>query len=243
MRNSTRLIPLVAAVVCLTGCGRAINRTAERRVRDALPNLIGDARDYRVHISNSAIRTIEGRLSDVSIDGDDVQLRNGLLLDNLHLDLRGVNVDTVRRRVRDVRSATFSATIGQAALEEFLAGESPQNETISDARVALGPGNRVTLAAKHSVLGIGVPFSVSGPLRLAGPQKVELDASRMSVVGIPIGGIALRFLKSRFNSALDLSALPFPLQLTGIQVSQRSLKATGSADVTAILQRSQQQHK
>src|SRR5579884_1458581 len=92
------ILLLLVLLLGLTGCTRAINRSAERRIRDSLPDLIGPARSYSVHVSGSAERTMQGRLATVTVDGDDVDLPNGLLLDQLHLDLKDVEVDTGHRQ-------------------------------------------------------------------------------------------------------------------------------------------------
>jgi hypothetical protein len=238
-RRTFLALTLLTLFPLLVGCGRAINRTAERRIRDALPNILGPARQYRVHVENSPTRTIEGRLSNVTVDGDDVQLSNGLLLDQLHLDLQDMEVDTHSHQVRKIGSARFVATIGEAGLDEFLAGESPQGDTIRKTRVSLGDRNIVTIASERVTLGVGIPFQITGPLRVAGPRRNEIDAARMVVVGIPISGMPLRFLKQRFESGLDLSQLPFPVQITSVQTTRGRLMLAGTADVTALLRNAQ----
>lgn len=226
-------------LISFAGCGRAVNRTAERRIREALPDLLGTARQYKVHVEGSAERTIGGRLSRVTVDGDDVELSNGLLLDHLHLDLQGVDYDTRRRQVRAIKEAHFQATLSSNTLDVYLAGESPPNETLRHPRVTFGAGNEVTIAAERITLGIGVPFRLTGPLRIAGPRRLEIDPTRLVVVGIPFTGAILRFLVQRFEGAGDLSPLPFPVQLTGVQTAPGTMTLSGTADVAAILKRAQ----
>ena len=73
--------------------------------------------------------------------GDDVELRNGLLLDHLRLELEGVDYDTKRRQVRSIKEARFQAVLWLSnTLDVYLAGESPPNETIRHARVTFGEG-------------------------------------------------------------------------------------------------------
>jgi hypothetical protein len=50
--------------------------------------------------------------------------------------------------------------------------------------------------------------------------------------------VPLRFLKSRFESAIDLSTLPFPIQLTEVRAAEGWLTLMGSADTEALLRRS-----
>ena len=98
-------------LISLIGCGRAVNRSVERRIRESLPDLLGSASEYRVHVSSAFTRTLQGRLADVTVDGKNVQFANGLLLDSLHLDLKGVDSDLTHRKLRHIDSAQFAASI------------------------------------------------------------------------------------------------------------------------------------
>lgn len=233
------LLLLLGFLLCMAGCGRTINRAAERRIRDALPNLLGEAKQYRVHVTSAPLQTVQGRLADVTVDGEDVQLANGLLLDRIYLDLRAVEVDTERRRVRHIRSATFTATVSEASLNVYLAGESPEDERIRNVHLTLGARNLVTLSAERLVLGEGVPFKLTGPVRLVGPQRIEIDTRHLDVIGIAIAGKPLQFLKRRFETAIDLSSLSFPVQLSGVSVMPGLMTLTGTADVETLLRRTQ----
>jgi hypothetical protein len=180
---------------------------------------------------------MQGRLSDVQVDGDDVQFANGLLLDHLHLDLKGVDYDISHHRIRGLFAAQFTARIGQNSLDVFLAGEAPEGESLKHVRVILNGEKTVTISGKRVVLGLDAPFELTGPLRVAGPKRVELDASRLKVVGIPITGILLHFLKAKFESGINLSSLPFPIQLTGVSTEAGALTITGTADAAALIER------
>lgn len=242
MRERTRRLALAALLVgvsALCGCMRTVNRTAERKIRDVLPDVLGPARQYRAHVDSAPENTVAGRLASVTIDGDDVQLPNGLLLDQIHLELKGIDLDTKAQRVRSVREARFTAMVGENSLNEFLAGEAPEGETIQKLRLSLNAG-RVTLEAERVVLGVGVPFSFTGPLRVLPSRRIELDPTRFVVVGIPITGRPLRFLKERFENSLDLSALPFPVQITAVTPTKGQLTLSGTADVAALLRRAQE---
>jgi hypothetical protein len=237
LRN--RLAALLLVCIVIAGCTRAINRSAERRIRDALPQLVGPAKDYRVHVDNEPLQTVSGHLASVDIDGEDVQLSNGLLIDRLHLMLHNVDFDMRRHVVRGVGSASFDAAFGEAAVDEFLAGEAASEGTIRKPRVRFGNNHMVTLSAERVALGLGIPFSVTGPVEIDGPQHVNLDPHHMTVVGIPISGLPLRFLKEHFEHGLDLSSLPFPLELQAISTGPGKLTLAGSADVASVLLQAQ----
>ena len=229
------------------GCGRAINRAAERRVRDALPGVLGPARAYRVHIDNDPDRTIRGRLARVLIDGEQVKLNNGLYFDALHLELRGVEVDTNSGRVRSIKATNFTATASAATFNEYLVGENFTGERLRKVRVAFAPQG-VTLSAEREVINVNVPlmgrkvdlftpFQLTGPVRIAGPRRLELDSTRLDVIGISISGAPLRFLMRRFESGFDLNALPFPVTLNQALTGQNSITLSGTADVSGLLRK------
>ena len=229
-----------------TGCGRAVNRSAERRVRDALPRLIGEAKSYKVSINNDPFKTISGALSNVAIDGDDVLLSNGFLLDHLHLDLKGVSVDTRKGVVKSIRETRFEATVGKANLDEFLAGTQVPEETLRNTRVTLDQGFvtitgireliefRVPLLNQNPVK-VTVPFTLTGVLRVAGARRVAFDPKHLTVVGLPLAGKPLAFLTDRFERAVDLNALPFPVTLSDVQIRPNGMILSGVADVSGLL--------
>ncbi len=219
-----------------------------------LPEILGSARAYRVHIDNAPQSTLRGRLANVAIDGDDVQLGNGLILDSLHLDLRGVDFDTGSRQLRSIRETRFRAIIGMVNLDEFVTGLAVEHsgknantaggmaisdEPIRNIRISAGANDMVTISADRIVLGIGIPFRLTGPIHIVPPRRVELDPKRLVVVGIPFTGQPLRLIEQSFESSVDLSALPFPVVLNEVHTAPGTLTLSGTADVSVLLERRQ----
>ncbi|MCS6775730.1 MAG: DUF2993 domain-containing protein [Chloroherpetonaceae bacterium] len=237
MQDACRVAGTLMFLLALTGCDRPVNRAAERQIRRVLPDLIGPARQYDVRVHNAWSRTLGGRLSRVEIDGHQVQITNGLVLDRLQLDLQDVRVDTRSQKVREIRAARFVATVSKPNIDEYLAGETALAENLRRPRVTIHTGNSVTLAAERVALGVGVPFSLTGPLVIAGPRRIAIDPQRMTFIGIPIWGPPLDFLKSRFETGLDLNNLPFPVTLRAIRTEPDRITLSGEADVSAVIQR------
>jgi LmeA-like phospholipid-binding len=246
MRRSlvARLLAVALAFASLalsiSGCNRTINRTAERRIREALPDAIGPAREYRVHIDSAPLRTVEGKLANVTIDGDEVRFPTGLVLDNLHIELRNVDIDAGRGRVRHIGDARFTIVVSETSLDQFIAGEAPAGETIRKTRLSLGDNNIVTVTAERvTLLNVGLPFRLTGPIRAASPTRIEIDPRRLEVAGIPFSGRVLNFFKSRIESSLDLRQFPVPVQLSSVTTQRGRIILAGSIDAEALLSRTQ----
>lgn len=238
-----RLLSL-AAIACFvwsgTGCTRVVNRTAERRIREALPDALGPAREYRVHVENAPLQSVAGKFANIAIDGDDVRFPTGILLDGLHIDLKNVDIDTGRRRVRHVGEANFTITVSDRSLDQFLAGEAPAGENIRHTRVTFGDNNTVAVTGERvTVLNVGIPFRLTGPIRAASATRVEIDPRRLDVAGIPLSGVILNFFKSRIESSLDLRQLPVPVQLASVTTQRGRMILSGSVDAEALLARAQ----
>jgi hypothetical protein len=231
------------ALLALTGCDRPVNRSAEGHIRRAMPDILGPAKKYDVRVEGGWDRTIQGRLSKVAVDGYDVQVANGLLFDHLRLDLKDVRVDTQKKRVKDIREVRFTVTISKANIDEYLAGEAGNDDTIRKARIQLNANNSVTLSAERVVLGVGVPFSLTGPIRVGGAKRIELDAQRLTFIGIPVWGPPLEWLKTHFEAAVDLAHLPFPVQLTEARTEPGHLILSGTADISALLQKAEAEYR
>src|SRR6266487_4463315 len=115
MTNHKSILHWICAAICcailIVGCGRTINRTAERKIRDALPGYIGPARVWRAHVENPPERTLRGRLSVVTIDGEGVDLKQTVTLDTLHIEMHDTEVDSGRQQLKKVGSTTFLAVV------------------------------------------------------------------------------------------------------------------------------------
>lgn len=226
---------LLVLGILLSGCTRPINRTAESRIRQALPDVLGPAKSYTVRVDSAWERTLQGKLARVSIEGEDVRFRNGLILDHLSLTLKGVEVDTDSHRLRKIRETDFTLTIGEKNLNEFIVDEVIDGESLRKIRLQLLE-NTVLIRGERVVLGVGIPFEISGSLLIKGPAIVELDTARLRVVGIPFTGRVLQFLKRRIENAVDLSQLSFPMVVNEVSVVQGRLMLTGKANPMPLIE-------
>ena len=241
MRSRTdtnwRIASAVGILVLSAGCGRVVNRTVERRIREALPRTFGPAKDYRVHVASPMGRTLRGQLGTVTVDGDDVKLASGMVLEGLNLDLKDVDVDVKQKRLREIKESRFRIVIRDSAIDRFLVGKSLRGETVKNAHITFGEGNSLTVKADRIVDGATVPVSAVGSLKIRDPQHVGVDLTSLSVVGAPVEGPELEVVRSALENAIDLSRLPLHIRLTRIGTSRGTLLLEGTADMSAAAQR------
>ena len=232
-----RALLLSGALVLIAGCGRVVNRTVERRIREALPRTFGPAKEYRVHVASPMARTLRGQLGSVTVDGDDVALPSGMVLEGLSLDLKDVDVDVKQRRLREIKESRFRIVIRDAAVDRFLASKSPRGALVRNAHVTFGAGNSLTIRADRTVRGETVPISAAGSLKIRDPQHVGVDLDKLSVVDAPVEGPELEIVRSKLDNAIDLSRLPIHISLTRIGTTDGTLVLEGTADLSATAQR------
>ena len=226
---------IISFFLVLSGCARPVNRAVERQIRRALPDLLGSAKVYHVHVDGAPGRTISGRLSHVLIEGEDIQpVGGGPLIDQLTLNMHGVVFDTKSHQLRKMESANFKAVFGQDSLNLYLVGETADNPDLTDIRLKFGSGNLVSLMGKRVTLGVGVPFQITGPLRITGAMRLELDPKHLSIIGIALPDRLTYFLKSHLEQAIDLSRIDLPIRVTAISAEPGKLILTGDVDMSKL---------
>ena len=228
---------VVLAFLCsLPGCARPINRAAERKIRDALPTYIGQARVWKAHVENAPERTVRGRLSHVTIEGEDVNARGIVQIARLRLDMRDAEVDTRRNRLKSVGETHFEATIHESALNAFLLKSDPPDDNVRLQTVRLAR-NKIIIQAAYKLLGREIGFGAEVEPRLATPKKLEFDPDRFSLLGIriPLPASVLRWIAARMTEGFDFSTLPFPVNIRAVTVESGSISLTGTADVMQSL--------
>ena len=186
---ATGAIAATAIFVLIVGCSRTINRTAERRIRDVLPNFIGPAEEWRAHIENPADRTLRGHLRTVTIDGTQVQLRQTILCNTLHIEMQNVDVDTGRHKLKAVGSTSFAATISEKNLNDYIkANAPPPGEPVHVQKVTLRAGV-MHVEGTRWLLGKAWPYTMNVEPRIANSHKVEFDPDKMTAAHnrLPMG--------------------------------------------------------
>jgi hypothetical protein len=221
------LLLLVLPLVVAAGCGRGVERIAERRVNALLPEVIGPADRYATRVRGDSPGALSrGRMRRVHVDGVGVRLSETLTVDTLVLDLDQVAVDLKARRLRGVERVTFRASVGEENLNRYLRAQRPD---IPGLRVALGP-SRATVHARPQLLGIStVPVSVDGAVTpRAGGRFLDFIPNGAQVSIVPVPAPVLRYLSEKVNPVIDLTAVRIPVRVERVEIRSGTLLLGGS---------------
>lgn len=227
-------------MLATAGCSRTINRAAERRIRDILPEVVGPARSWRAFVRSSPVNTVRGRLGDVNIEGEDVELAGIVRCSKLRLNLREVAVDTLQGELESVAATHFEAVIDESAVNDYLkANPPPADEPVRIESVRLLDG-RIYARGTRWLLGRAWPFTASVEPELVSGTRLVFDPLRITVVGlrVPLPASWLSWLARRLSDGFDFRELPFPVRIRRFDVRRGHLLIQGTADVAEILRRS-----
>lgn len=237
LRVRSALCALLILNLFGAGCGRTINRTAERKIRDALPEFIGPAKEWRAHVDNPPERTISGRLRTVTIDGDEVDMRRIVKLESLHIELRDTDVDTGQQRLKSVGLTTFKAVITEADLNEYIRRNPPPDEEPVRIKSLKLLNGKIHAEATRWALGRAWPFTSDAEPQLVSTTQLYFDPDRMTVLGltVPLPSSALKWVARRLSDGMDFSAFPFPVTILRFYVQPGRLIIEGHADIMKSL--------
>lgn len=222
-----------AAFAALVGCGHPAQETAAHKIADALPSVLGPAEHYEVQVDGDPFALARGRARAVHIQGTRVRLSPALTVDALTVDAGDVSFDRGTRRLDHIGRATFSATLTQGQLADYLGRFKP---LLPGLVVTLRPADveaRVPVAfmGLHTVAALAGRFAPDAD----DPSRLDFvaDGARVGVVPLPAGLVNVAL--DQLNPVVALTGLKVPLLVTGASVSDRRLTLTGSADLNGLV--------
>lgn len=207
---------LLVLLVLLLGVAVAADRIgvgiAEDRVAQQIASRGGQAGTPEVDITGFPFLTqaVAGRYTDVRISlsaadlGQPAGTRADVSLHGVHIPLSDVLSGSVREVPVDRVDGT--ATLSYALLAAQLGGDT-----------TLAPeGGGLRLTRSLSVLGFDFPVTATGTLTLQG-QDLVVDVADAVAAGVDVPGFVLDRAADLLDFRYPVPALPFGLQLTGVQ--------------------------
>ncbi len=218
---------LAILALSLVGCARPGEKEAEKAIVKLLPEYLGPAKRYRTQVKGKSLGAVmRGRLREVHIIGEEVQLTNELTVRELTIDAEEVAADMKTRSLKGVGKATFSARIDERPLDSMARKRRPK---LLDLKLALR-GKYVQVTVRPELFGYPtIPITVDGTLAVRGGGKsldFEPDKGRLTIVPIPEP--ILDFVAERLNPVVDLSALTVPIRIEKAEAQGGRLVLSGT---------------
>jgi hypothetical protein len=223
------LITLVVLLGLAVVADRVAVRFAENKVGDELASQAGLSGSPGVDITGFPFLTqaVAGNYHDVRISltadelGQPAGTRARVSLHGVHVPLSSVlsgSVDSV-----PVDRVDGTATLSYALLAGQLGGDSTVRRE--------GNGLRITKTVE--IAGYTLPLTAAGTVTLDGNDLV-VDVQQASGVGVDIPSFLVRRVSDLLDVRYSVPALPFGLQLTGVQPADDGVVVTVRASHTVL---------
>lgn len=215
------------AAIFLAGCSTGIIRSQiEKGIRDSLPEHIGPARKYKVHVSGSESAMMDGRINRLLIEGTGVQINDDLSVDRMSIIMDKVRFNPRTHAVKGVESTTFEAELSSETLNSFISKVKDDKYRV---KIRLYDGKAVVDAAP-GLLGIRVPVSVTGSPVIREGNKADFVADEASLSIIPLPASIINKLFKEVNPVLDMSQMKFPIIIEDITIEKDLIIVKGRAE-------------
>lgn len=168
------------------------------------------------------------------IDLQNVQLREGIVLDELHLEGGNLRVELpsgeCETRVTGDETK-IRAIMSETNLNRLVDSSLPQDAPVRSVHIGLLSG-RARISGKVLVSIVPFPFSIEAIPRIENGVRVILDC-RTATLGVDLPRAVVDILEQRLNEALslDVSALEIPIWVDEIRCEPGRLTATGRARI------------
>lgn len=234
--HGSALAPLMTAAlaaVCLMvgGCGDPIRNSVEHRIEDALPKLIGPATSYEVKVYGSQTAMLKGRLRTTHIVGREVRFHSGIIIEELVVESRGIEIDRHRQQISKVEGTDYKATIAQDVLNKHLRGN---YRHVPSLKAVLAQG-LMTVSAAPELKGLPVRISADADLLVKDKRYLILDLKKVTVAGVGTPGFAREYLETKINPVFDSASLGYDAKLDRVRIEPKRLTLEGTLDLASHL--------
>ncbi len=165
---------------------------------------------------------------------ENVQLRDDVLLDELHLDGSDIRIEQPEGEA-EASIATgetrVRAMMSEANLNRLITANLPADAPVRSLHIALLSG-RARISGKALVSILPFPFSIEATPRVQNGVRITLDC-RTATLGVDMPRSVVDILETRINDALglDLSTLDIPIWIDELRCEPGRLTAIGKARI------------
>ncbi len=185
------------------------------------------------HDVNTEPRRIEVESANIILRN--VRLRSDVLIDEIELDGKSVNVtapdsDNSKPKI-STGEICFRAMISEVNLSSLLLTNLPDNIPLKDVSFQLLTG-KVRINGQISKGFVHFPASVDAVLEIENGIRIKVDV-KVSVLGFSLVSVISEFIEGKINAhiPLDLSKLPIPVRLDEIRCEPGRLTVLGRMQI------------
>lgn len=215
----------LALVLCGNMAAKSIRSKVERGIRESLPQMIGPAKSYDVHVNAGVGSLLSSKLDSVTITGKDVFLKKKAEVEDLNVDIKGIRFDARKSSFKSARSASVKLTMRDDQMEQYLTKKYPD---FIDFKCKLSP-DKFYLQVKPQLPGFSIPVNSYGRFRISGRDAISVDLDKVTAAGLEVPGVVTKFITNRFNPVLEASE--FGLKATFTSATLEEGKAHLEADL------------
>lgn len=227
--NRKIIISLIVAFIAIGTYFYAdilVKEKIKESVDKRLQSKIGPAQSYEVGVSGSLIDLIRGKVAGLDIQGNKVKLRNGVTLDDLHVQLKGVKLDPRKAIILAIDKASFEGSLAQNELNNYVRNKHPD---ISDINIALQDGY-LTMTARPMMLRYNTIVNAQGTLEISEGDRLILNFNKVQSAGKSASESSCAYLEGAVNPVFDTRDMSFHPKLTSVTIVPGAIKLVGHFD-------------
>lgn len=177
----------------------------------------------------------------LQITGADVEIRPGLVLDDLKVTLTGLRV-TLQHQV-SAESGQFTASLSAGSLQRYLSGHIPEIGSPWNTVLKRFENPRVTVEKGGVRLTVDavLPLGLKASAELVGRGRIRdggiwLETTEIRALGIPLPAMVRDAIAEHYinRSLVDFKSMGAPVTPTAVGYTQGALLLEGTVDVSRI---------
>jgi hypothetical protein len=218
-------LAILALAVMFGTCG-CIRGMAEKQIVSKLPDLIGPAQSYNVHLSaNSTMALIQGNINQLEISGFRVKIKDNPVINQLNITSKDIKY---HKKLQAIGTTTFNAQIMESDLNDYL---NSKKLPLQKAQINL-QNSKLILQGNYPIfLDQTVPIKLEGNFEMKDETKVNLNINRLNVANIGIPEFALNMLEQKINPLTDLQKAKLPLFIKILVIVPGGLSLQGEVRI------------
>lgn len=228
LRGPCAAAALLLLALLIPGCTtHYLKGRLEKRIADRLRTLIGPANHYTVRIEKTRdAELVLGRLRRITVEGRGVVIGGVIRLEMLSMEAEGIRFRGGPDRLDRVRRSHLAVELTEAALNDYLSRERPQDA----AQVTLREGE-MTLKGILRLLGTPVPVEARGSLVITDGRQLNFRAREVHAPSVPLSDGGAKFVERQVNPLIDVGRLQWPVRLDAARLLPGKVVLEGSLDL------------